>query len=109
MTCQKDVVPIFVIVTVFVILFLIFNALRGFTIYEQYHKNRLTKGLPWETSINEYAGDLERIKIRFGKVIYFVGYGYVILCIELFDRPYRAFMVVSSLLLVALRLLLAIC
>lgn len=109
MTCQEDVIPIFVIVTVFVILFLSFNALRGFTIYEQYHKNRLKEGLPWETSIAEYSDDLARIKSRFGKMIYLVSYVYVILTIELFDRPYRALIVVSVLLLAALRLLLVIC
>jgi len=109
MTCQEDVVPIFVIVTVFAIFILLVNAFRGFTINEQFHKNRLAKGLPWETSIDEYAVDLERIKSRFGKVIYFVSYGYVTLSIELFDRPYRTLIVVSVLLLVTLRLLLAIC
>lgn len=109
MTCQEDVVPVFVMVTMVVIFILLVNAFLGFTINEQNHKNRLKNGLPWNTSITEYAEDLERINIRYGKFMHYVSYGYVILTIELFDRPYKSLIFTSIVLLVGLRLLLAIC
>ncbi len=95
MTCQEDVVPVYIVVMIYVLFFLMYNAFRGFTINEQFHKNRLKKGLPWNTSVSEYAADLEKIKNRYGKVVYYICYKYVILTIELFDRPYRALIVTS--------------
>jgi hypothetical protein len=109
MTCQEDVVPVFVIVTITVIFILLVNAFLGFTVNEQQHKNRLKKGLSWNTSITEYTVDLDRIKKRYGNVLYYVSYGYVILTIKIFDHPYKSLIVTAIFLLVGLRLLLAIC
>lgn len=109
MACQEDVVPVYIMVMIVVLLFLMWNAFRGFAIYGHYHKNRIKNGLPWDESILEYSSDLEKIKNRYGKLVYYISYGYVSLSIKLFNHPYMSFMVTGIVLFFGLLLLLSVC
>jgi hypothetical protein len=109
MNCHEDILPIYVAVSLIIIFALLFNAFRGFVIYGALKENRIDKGLSRLAEITEYESDLSKIQHRYGTFLFHLSRIYLMMCIILFNHPYKSLIYVSIPLLVLLRILQFIC